>query len=156
MITQKHLKELFTYQDGHLIWQKPTSNRVKLGDKAGASDKDGYVHVRVDKKDYLLHRLIFLYHHGWLPRFVDHIDTIPSNNQIENLRPLTHSENIANGKTTTSATGYRGVSRNKDGSYFAQVMKNYKNHNLGKFDTAKEAHSAYLKAREMLFPGVNK
>lgn len=155
MITQKRLKELFIYQDGHLIWHKPTSNRVKAGDKAGASDAAGYVHVRVDGKDYLLHRLIFLLHHGWLPRFVDHKDTNPSNNRIENLRPLTHSENIANGSSTTSNTGFRGVTRAKGGKYIAQVMKNYKNHRLGTFDTPEEAHRVYLAARDMLFPGVN-
>lgn len=154
MITQKTLKELFIYQDGHLIWQKPTSNRVKLGDRAGASDKAGYTHVRVYGKDYLLHRLIFLYHHGWLPRFVDHKDTNPANNRIENLRPLTHSENIANGRTTTSGSGFRGVTRVKNG-YLAQVMKNYKNHHLGVYETPEKAHEAYLKARELLFPGVN-
>jgi len=155
MITQKRLKELFKYQEGHLIWQNPTSNRVKAGDKAGASDSAGYVRVRVDNKDYLLHRLVFLYHHGWLPRFIDHIDHTPSNNSIENLRPLSHSQNIANGKSTTAGSGYRGVTK-VSGRFMAQVMKNYKNHHLGLFDTAEEAHEAYLKARELLFPGVNK
>lgn len=155
MVTQKRLKELFIYQDGCLIWQNPTSNRVKSGDKAGASDKAGYVRVRVDGKDYLLHRLVFLFHNGWLPRFVDHRDTNPRNNRIDNLRPISHSSNIANGSSTTSSSGYRGVTPLKNGKFLAQVMKNYKNHHLGSFDTPEDAHAAYLRAREQLFPGIN-
>lgn len=155
MLNQQRLKYLFTYKDGSLYWENPTSNRVKRGDKAGSSDKAGYVRVRVDGKDYLLHRLVFLYHNGWLPRFIDHKDTVPSNNRIDNLRPTTHSRNIANGSSTTSKAGLRGVTRLKNGKYTAQVMKNYKNHNLGLFESPEEAHEAYLAAREQLFPGVN-
>lgn len=149
------LNELFEYRDGHLYWLKPSSNRVKIGQKAGAEDNKGYRRVRVSGKDYLAHRLIFLYHHGWLPEFVDHKDRDPRNNRIENLRPLTHSQNIANGKSTTSSSGYRGVTALKTGKFLAQVMKNYKNHHLGQFDSAEEAHQAYLRARDLLFPGVN-
>ena len=149
------LNELFEYRDGHLYWLKPNSNRVKIGQKAGSEDNKGYRRVRVSGKDYLAHRLIFLYHHGWLPEFVDHKDRDPRNNRIENLRPLTHSQNIANGKSTTSSSGYRGVTALKNGKFLAQVMKNYKNHHLGQFDSAEEAHQAYLRARDLLFPGVN-
>lgn len=149
------LNELFEYRDGHLYWLKPNSNRVKIGQKAGSEDNKGYRRVRVSGKDYLAHRLIFLYHHGWLPEFVDHKDRDPRNNRIENLRPLTHSQNIANGKSTTSSSGYRGVTALKNGKFVAQIMKNYKNHHLGQFDSAEEAHQAYLRARDLLFPGVN-
>jgi hypothetical protein len=155
MITQNRLHGLFTYTDGHLIWTSPTSNRTKAGDKAGASDDAGYVHVGVDGRDYLLHRLIYLYHYGELPKYVDHIDRDPSNNKIENLRPLTHSQNIANCTNGNSNTGVRGVSVcKKTGRFYAQVMQNYKNHNLGFFDTLEEAKGAYQSKREELFPGV--
>lgn len=149
------LREIFEYKDGNLYWKKTSSNRVKVGQKAGSEDNKGYRRIRVFGKDYLAHRLIFFYHHGWLPQFVDHKDTNPRNNRIENLRPLTHSQNIANGRSTTSSSGYRGVTSLKNGKFIAQVMKNYKNHHLGQFDSAEEAHQAYLRARGLLFPGVN-
>ena len=48
-------------------------------------------------------------------------------------------------------SGYRGVSLNKrTNRYAADITFKGKQHHLGEFDTAEEAHDAYLKAKEEL------
>ena len=48
-------------------------------------------------------------------------------------------------------SGYRGVSLNKrTNRYVADITFKGKRHHLGEFDTAEEAHDAYLKAKEEL------
>lgn len=48
-------------------------------------------------------------------------------------------------------SGYRGVSLNKrTNRYAADITFKGKRHHLGEFDTAEEAHDAYLKAKEEL------
>ena len=84
------------------------------------------VSVRVDNKGYfvtrgyLLHRIIFGLHHGWLPHEIDHIDRNPQNNSIENLRASSPILNATNrGLSVNSTTGYLGVVRQGNG-YQAQ------------------------------------
>lgn len=49
-------------------------------------------------------------------------------------------------------SGYRGVSLNKrTNRYAADITFKGKRHHLGEFDTAEEAHDAYLKAKEELY-----
>jgi len=66
--------------------------------------------------------LIFLYHHGYLPKFVDHIDGNKKNNRIENLREATKSQNAMNQKVSTRNTsGIKGVMWHKrDKKWFVQ------------------------------------
>jgi len=47
-----------------------------------------YLRVCIDGKPQALHRMIFLYHHGYLPKVTDHIDGNRLNNRIENLRDV--------------------------------------------------------------------
>jgi hypothetical protein len=109
-ITQDYVKQLFEYRDGELYWKVKYSQRVKIGQKAGALDGDEYFRISINGKRYLNHRLIFLMHHGYLPEYLDHIDGNPSNNKIENLRAATLTQNQHNrklGKDNTS--GVKGV-----------------------------------------------
>lgn len=70
MITYERAKELFDYDEcsGNLIWKKRTSNRIKVGSVAGNLFINGtYRQVSVDGKSYLVHRIVWLINHGYLP-----------------------------------------------------------------------------------------
>lgn len=118
MITQQELLSLFDYKDGGLYYKDRIMSRgrpsVRNGEKIGSMMTNGYLNVALNKKKYLVHRLIFLYHHGYLPKFIDHVDGNPSNNAIENLREATMAENMCNTKTRTDNTsGVKGIHFNK-------------------------------------------
>ena len=143
-LSQDLLHELFNYKDGHLYW-KQAKQRRNLSKPAGWVRKDGYVAMRINGKAYLAHRLVFLMHHGHLPKEIDHIDGNKSNNAIENLRPATHSQNMHNaGKPKNNTSGFKGVSwHKKTGKWQARIRINDKQKYLGLFDTAEEAHQVY-------------
>lgn len=114
MIAQNYLKEIFEYKNGNLFWKLQKSNRVKTGDKCGSINSSGYLNAKLDGKKYLIHRLIFLYHHGFLPKIVDHIDNNILNNKIENLREANDSQSASNIKMPkTNSSGIKGISFDK-------------------------------------------
>lgn len=84
---------------------------------------------------------------------VDHKDRNHLNNQFENLRPATRSQNQMNrGVYASSSTGYKGVSyhsaRNK---YVAMIKASGQNYFLGRFIDPKEAAKAYDRAAKKFF-----
>ena len=93
MITQERIKQLLKYKDGELVWIKKSGigSHITVGAVAGSLKRIGYMGVCIDKSNYLTHRLIFLYHHGYLPKTVDHIDGDRLNNKINNL---SYTENV--------------------------------------------------------------
>jgi hypothetical protein len=103
-ITQERLKELFEYrEDGTFVRKVSTSNRVKVGDVVGWPTKGNrYIGLSVNGMKQLMHRIVFLYHHGYLPDCIDHIDGNGTNNKIENLREATQSQNLCNIKRKSS------------------------------------------------------
>ena len=113
-ITQQLVKDLFEYRDGELYRRIGTSSNAKAGDKAGSLSGDGYLHTTINGKKYKNHRIIFMYYHGYLPEFIDHIDNNRLNNHIENLREATIAQNNRNAKTpNTNTSGVKGVSWSK-------------------------------------------
>ena len=114
MLTQEKVLSLFEYKAGVLYWKIKPANNTNVGDIAGHTKKDGYSIVAIKRKSYLVHRLIYLMHYGILPKEIDHIDTNPNNNKIENLRAATHAENISNSKRKSNNTsGARNVTWHK-------------------------------------------
>ena len=146
-ITQELVKELFDYRDGQLYWKKTTSKRSIAGNLAGYLSKRGYWRVSIDYKHYYTHRIIFLMFHGHLPKLLDHIDSNPLNNKIENLRAATSAENVRNSKLRKNNTsGVKGVSWSKlHKKWRVEVMVDGKTHRLGLF---KDLELAQLVAQE--------
>ena len=111
-LTKEYLNDLFEYKDGELFY-KVNRFRKTIGSKAGSKKPDGRYHVHIKGKSYLLHRLIFMMHHGYFPEMVDHIDLDNTNNRIENLRAAKHAENAWNSNARVdSVSGIKNVKFN--------------------------------------------
>lgn len=148
-ITREILDERFFYQDGNFFWKKSPKYDIKAGDKVGHTREDGYTVTRIKGKSYLLHRLVFLYHHNYLPKLVDHIDNNPENNRIENLRDVSRKENVYNTDKLWShnTSGVRGVSFcNKGNKWTARFKHQGKYLFLGYFKDKKDAINARQQA----------
>ena len=150
-ITQELVKDLYEYKEGCLYYKKRRF-RVTVGKKVGYSSSDGYQHTFVHMQHILLHRLIFLFHHGYLPEFVDHENGDRTDNRIENLRPATIEENARNrGIAKNNSTGVTGVKM--DHSKFRAVINvNKKRISLGTYKTLEEATAA-RRAAELKYFG---
>lgn len=107
------LGHMFRYEDGMLFKKHKQCNKwICYNDNKPNSN--GYIAVMVNNKLYMLHRLVYKFHNDeWDIEFshnnsIDHINGNPSDNRIENLRVVTHSENLQNithmnGKLITGA-----------------------------------------------------
>jgi hypothetical protein len=150
MITKELVQHLFDYRDGQLYWRVRPSTSVRIGAITGSVNSTGYRQTRINKKIYLNHRIIFLWHYGWLPKNVDHKDKNPLNNKIDNLRAATESENSWNAKVRVDNTsGIKGVYKTKsENKWRVQVQVNNKRKNIGGFDDLELAELVAIMARE--------
>lgn len=129
----------------------------KAGKAVGSSNGGKYLETMLLGHRVLLHRLAYLYMTGeWPTDDVDHIDGDGRNNRWNNLREVTRKTNIQNQRKAQSSnkSGFLGASFDKfTGRYVARINSNGKYLNLGRFDTAEEAHAAYLEAKRRLHKG---
>lgn len=113
-----------------LRWKKQThiSNRINVGDEAGSLNKStSYYHTFFNNKAYLTHRIVFFLHNGYCPEVLDHVDCVRTNNNINNIRESTLSENSHNRKINkNSTTGVKGLSISKNKYWQLQIKKNGK------------------------------
>ncbi len=147
-MNKEFLHTQFKYQDGLLFWKIQPSQRTKVGSIAGGEHGGGYKKVRVNGKKQFIHRVVFMMHHGFLPKFIDHIDGNPSNNKIQNLREATHSQNIMNKRLqSNNSTGIRGVHFDKAKSkYAASITVQRIRIHLGYFDSFELAALCYAES----------
>ena len=99
------------------------------------------------KKHMLLHRYLYLINHFEIKEGleIDHINGNGLDNRKENLRAVTHQENILNrhGCQINCKSGAVGVQLMKTtGKYRAYVCINRKFFHIGIFDTKQEASNA--------------
>ncbi len=118
----------------------------------GSPNSDGYLRVSLQGKQYLLHRLAYVYMTGvWPSGVVDHIDGDRTNNAYGNLRNTTRAGNNQNlRKCRASGTsGYLGVHKKGD-KWRAQITTDRKQLHLGTYERPEDAHEVYLAAKRML------
>lgn len=90
----------------------------------------------------MAHRIIWLLAYGELPKNqIDHINGIPDDNRLDNLRSVSHRQNALNQKIPKSNTsGVMGVSWAKDCSrWIAGIRIKGKRKHLGSFDNLFDA-----------------
>jgi hypothetical protein len=157
-LTQERVRELFDYCDtGNLTWKIKYHPTAEIGSYAGTKSGN-YRRVGIDGRSYKLHRIIFLWHHGYLPELVDHDDRDTLNNKIDNLREASKSCNTKNSKirldSKTKITGvFRYGKKNKWASY---ISNNGKRIHIGIFNTLEEAVLArWRKEIELNWNGCN-
>jgi hypothetical protein len=139
---------------GFLIYKVdiPYGAWVKKGQRAGCVRKGGrYRVIRIEGVNYEEHQICWLlYYKKWPKTEIDHRNKNKLQNNIENLRAATHSQNQANkGLSKSNKSGYKGVRQAADGVRWAVSIK-VNNHmrSLGVFRSRRKAAKAYNKAAE--------
>ena len=153
MITQQILQELFIYNSGNLLWKtNRRKNSIKENSIAGNLSKNGYYRTFVNGKAIYNHRAIFFMHHGYLPKMLDHINGMKTDNRIENLREATYEQNNANkAMQKNNKSGCRCVFWHKPTSlWVVLIRKNNKQHCFGYYKSYEEACSVANNKRKEL------
>jgi len=152
-LTQEYVKHILHYdpETGDFIRLKRTGRTTHTGDILGCISKGAsgkrYTVFMVKNILYGAHRLAFFYMEGrWPNNEIDHIDGNGLNNKWNNLREVTHQENMRNTKlSSTNTSGHIGVYWSKAlNKWRSQIMINDKCMYLGIFIEIKDA----IKARK--------
>ena len=159
-MTPELLKELLDYdaKTGVFKWKKRRGRGIAgaiAGRISTSTTAPGYVQIMVSRKLYQAHRLAWLHVHGSMPyKQIDHINGIRSDNRIANLRLVNGALNSQNQRRARkdNKTGFLGVSLHRS-RFQACIRKDRKIFHLGYFDSAKEAHEAYVKAKRAIHEG---
>ena len=147
MITQEYLLNTYICQDGKLL--RKSNGKEVICSK---SKWHRYLRIGINGKAEALHRVIFLYHHGYMPKITDHIDGDRYNNRIENLREVTQQQNCLNKKHhKNSSSPFKNVYLDKQTNKWRVIMTiNKVRTNFGLYEdidladlVAQEARSKY-------------
>lgn len=151
MLTKERLNELLKYDPvTGLFTRKVARPGFAKGSISGSLKKDGCIHIKIDGKMYLAHRLVFLLETGSFPKeMVDHIDGNRSNNARSNLREATRAENSRNSKVrVTNILGIKGVGFHKvTGKYIVQLRIGGRQVHLGLYEDIELAILVATEAR---------
>jgi hypothetical protein len=143
-ITQDRLKSILRYDPdtGRLFWIAARRNKIQPGSMAGNLNPDGYRRIKIDGRQFFVHKIVWLYVHGVMAKDqLDHINHCKDDNRIENLREVSNQENHRNQpiyKNNTS--GVPGVYWKKPANKWqARIMTGMGIKNLGYFKDYFEA-----------------
>jgi len=149
-VTYERLREVLSYdsETGYFRWLKSPVYFISVGQVAGTNTRR-YRQIGVDGRRYGAHRLAFLFMTGEMPVLdVDHADGNGFNNKWDNLRICTVSQNLANtGRHADNSSGFKGVTWDRPrGKWQARIQVRKQKIHLGRFNSAEEAHAAYVAA----------
>lgn len=157
LLTQEQAHYFFDYKDGILYWKNVLKyTNLKIGSKAGNIKNDNRCVIGLMGTTFYASRIVFLWHNGYMPNFVDHIDRNTLNNLIGNLREATNSQNQANKTKSINKTSiYKGVhfTKVRNGTsdkiyeyWNSLIYVNGKTIRMGNFKSEREAALIYNKA----------
>lgn len=146
-------------ETGELRWTAQAAQGRLTQQVAGSSTANGYRQVKIGKRVYLGHRLVWLLAHGeWPATDLDHLDGNRRNNAPSNLRLATASQNAQNrGRAIKSASGVMGAihvpgtSRRRE-RWESRIKTNGVSKFLGTFSSPAAAQAAYLAAKAAFHP----
>jgi len=148
-IIVKNGNTICCFRDGRIFTKcNVTSKHGKKGDWIERTNKPnncGYIQIKIGGKDYLAHRLIMEAFHSESEQQVDHIDRNKTNNNFENLRYCTASENGVNRDYVDNAKGYSWHKKHK--KWYVRIKIDGKQHSLGYFDNEEDAKQVSEQAR---------
>ena len=128
-VTQEILQSLFFINSntGDFHRLKTTSHNAPKGQiTKGTLDGKGYYHICIRGKIYRSHQLVWLYFNGEIPKVIDHINGIRTDNRLCNLRATTFRGNSINSSIGSKNTsGMVGVYFVKSISKWGAQIKNY-------------------------------
>jgi hypothetical protein len=160
-LTASYVRRILNYdpRTGILRWKQAVARRVKIGQIAGWVDRPkGHVKISIKHKNYLAHRIIWLWMTGrWPLNEIDHENNRRADNRWTNLREATTSQNCQNRKRSAANTsGYKGACYVR-GKWHAQIKINGITKHLGVFDSPLAARRVYCaKARQLFGPFYNR
>lgn len=144
---------------GVFRWKKAArTGKNRVGEIAGSVRKNGYRCIGIPGHGQLqAHRLAWIYVYG--PTIggaeIDHRDTDPRNNAIDNLRLATSREQKQNKKVqSNNRCGLKGAyyhAAHKGKKWRTQIKVGEKLIFLGYFHTPEDAHAAYSEAAVLHF-----
>jgi len=145
-----HWKERLqdTFSDGRMRADAKAMqwNAKHAGNEAFCTkDGRGYLQGHIGGKKYRAHRIVWMIVTGaWPEGEIDHIDGDKSNNRFNNLRSVTHSENMKNMKRSSRNTsGVVGVTWSQSQEkWCASIGHNNTRSHLGFFANKSDAIAA--------------
>ena len=145
------LFDLFSYEDGKLIWKTDRGSQKVKGQEAGCFLPTGYkvVTIRDLCGQTYVHRIVFYLFNNYMPEMVDHINNNPSDNRIENLRACNRSQNFMNKPAhKNSTTKHKNVYFNKRlNTFFVQIKADGKRMYVGGIKSIEEANKIAIDMR---------
>ena len=147
-VSHERVLELFDYEDGKLF--RRIDNQLA---KIYITKGHRYARMSIDGKYYKVHRIIFLYHKGYLPDIIDHINGDRYDNQIENLREVNTYQNRQNSRIySTSTSGVKNVYWCKSSKKWRVSMHiNGEKHIFGHYADIEEAKQVATSMRDKYF-----
>jgi hypothetical protein len=136
-------------------WLTPTRKNFKIGEVDFSKLKlhrQGYKFITIQVKGYkqktvyiqqLMASVFLGYNFEGHKIVVDHIDSNKLNNNVKNLRLISHRENCSKEKTIKSGLPVGVCYRKKINKYQASITVNKNQIYLGYFKTMEEASNAY-------------
>lgn len=149
----ERLNELLEYdpETGKIFW-KVSRSSARPGKEAGYINVTGYRKMCIDSVEVGTHRVAWALFYGkWPDGCIDHINGNRSDNRIENLRDVdasTNMQNLKQAKANNLSSGLLGAYKvSTSEKWKSQIRIDGKIKHLGTFESAQDAHKAYINAK---------